>query len=130
MLALIASIVFPIAKTITLTTPDIRQAVMLDFAAIILTACFIYAPAMARNMISGVFTLGAGSLANAALLAMHTISLGSATIQEGTRRVLNATGDVLREASGGYVNLPTIPPSPSRSQVTQHLRDGARHLNG
>ena len=129
MLALIASIVFPIAQQITLTTPDIRQALMLDFAAITLGACFVCGPMLARNLISGVFTLGAGSLANAALLSLQTISLGTATIQEGGRRVFNMAGGVLREASGGRVNLPTIPPRPGRSQVAQSLRDGARHLH-
>jgi hypothetical protein len=129
MLAMIASIVYPVAKDITATTPDIRQALLLDFAAITLTACFVAAPIMARNMMSGVFTLGAGSLANAALLAMHTLSLGQTTVLEGGRRGFNATGHVLREASGGHVNLPTIPPRPGQGQLMHSLRDGARHLH-
>ena len=80
-------------------------------------------------MMSGVFTLGAGSLANAVLLSLHTLTLGSTTLQEGGRRLFNATGAALREASGGAVTLPTIPPRPGRSHVTQALRDGARHLH-
>jgi hypothetical protein len=129
MLALIASIVYPVAKGITLTTPDIRQALLLDFAAITFTACFIAGPMLARNIMSGVFTLGAGSLANAALLELQTLSLASRTLQETTRRVVNTTGAVVREASAGAINLPTVPPTVGRGHLTQSLRDGARHLH-
>jgi hypothetical protein len=130
MLAMIASIVYPIAKDLTIPAPDIRQAIMFDFAAIVLVACFIAAPMMARNMISGVFTLGAGSAANAALLALHTVTLGQTTLIEAGRRTYNAAGHVLHEASGGRVQLPLLPPPRAgQGQILHSLRDGARHLH-
>jgi hypothetical protein len=130
LLALIASIVFPVAKGIALTTPDVRQALFFVFAAVTFVACFLVGPKMASNMMSGVFTLGAGSLANAALLGLHTATLATQTIQETTRRVVNTTGAVLREASGGAINVPTIPPAVGQGHLTQSLREGARHLHG
>lgn len=129
MLALIASIVYPVAQGIALTTPDILQALFYVFAAITFAACFLVGPRMALNMMSGVFTLGAGSLANAALLSLQTVTLATHTVQETTRHLINTTGTVLREATGGAVNLPTIPPAVGRGTVTQSLRDGARHLH-
>lgn len=130
-LALIASIAYPITKELALTqTPDIRQALLMMFAAGTILACYLMGPRLATNIMSGVFTLGAGSLANAGLLAFQTATLMRTLTQEVTRRTVNTTGAVLAEATGGRVQLPTMPPPRAHgSQLTTSLRDGARHLH-
>jgi len=130
MLALIASVVFPIMETATATEPDIRQAWMIVCVALTFLACFIAGPMMARNIMSGVFTLGAGSLANAALLAGQSLSAAKSTVQETTRRVVNTVAPMVSEATGGRVEVPHIPAAPRPQAVTQALREGARHLYG
>jgi hypothetical protein len=131
LLALIASIAYPITKEMALSqSPDIRQALLMMFAGLTVLACYLLGPKMAVNIFSGVFTLGAGSMANAALLTLQTATLMKTLIHEVTRRTVNTTGAVLSEATGGRVQLPTIPPPRVHpGQLTASLRNGARHLH-
>jgi type IV secretion system protein TrbL len=130
MLALIASVSVPIAQQITLThAPDIRQALLIDFAALALVVMFWKGPTYARNILSGVLTMGAGSVANAAVLASQTIVLGRDTLREIGRQALNTGALVVTAASGGVLTVPTIPKAPQAPHLTRTLQDSARHLH-
>jgi type IV secretory pathway TrbL component len=131
MLALIAGVVYPVTETILLTKPDLRQACMMACAAITFVVVFLKGSRMAGDIMSGVFTLGGGSMAEAGMLVMHTLTAGKTMILEGARRGWSAAGNVLDTATAGRATLSTIPPPrvPS-SQLHTTLTNAARSLYG
>jgi type IV secretory pathway TrbL component len=131
MLALIVGIVKPVAETLTLAKPDIRQAYMLGCGAVTFLVCFLKGSSMAANILNGVLTLGGGSVAEAGALLLSTLQAGKAAALDVGRRGWNATGAGLDVATAGRVTLPTLPPPrPTTPQLHSTLVQARRAMHG
>lgn len=140
MLALTASIAFPIATLITAQeAPDIRQAMLLVGDAGLLVACFLMVPGMAKDIMSGVFTMGAGSLASAAFLSSSMLSTATKVLTQLGRAVVGAGrglagnfagGRAPGGGSGGFPSVVRVSPPPAASPrlLQAGLRSGAQYL--
>jgi type IV secretory pathway TrbL component len=130
LLALLASLVFPVLGQLTAVSTAFESVFLMVIVPWTMVLLFWKAPAIAAGMLAGHPSLTAGQVVRAGVGTAMMVGAGAGLMNAGGRTALRGLSTVTNKASGGRITLPApaAPRQPTRQVVLQTLSHSARFL--
>lgn len=130
LLALLASLVFPVLGQLTAVNTTLETVFLMVIVPWTMVLLFWKAPAIAAGILAGHPGLTAGQVVRAGVGTAMMAGAGAGLVNAGGRTALRGLSHATNKVSGGRITLPApaAPRQPTRQVLLQTLSHSARYL--